>query len=68
MYICICNAVTENEIRVCAREGACTLGELECLLGVGAGCGRCKHAAHTVLNETRAGSAVALAAQAQGSR
>jgi len=53
MYICICNAITEREIRACAEDGACTLGELERCLGVGTGCGRCKHAATEVLKQTR---------------
>jgi bacterioferritin-associated ferredoxin len=53
MYICLCNAITEREIRACAEEGACTLGDLEHRLGLGAGCGRCKHLAREVLNDTR---------------
>jgi bacterioferritin-associated ferredoxin len=61
MYICICNAVTERQIRACAEDGACTLGDLECQLGVGAGCGRCRHAAKEVLIETRSDSGVILA-------
>jgi len=53
MYICICNAVTERQIRACAEAGACTLSDLECRLGVGSGCGRCRDVAHEVLNESR---------------
>ena len=51
MYICICNGLTERDIRACADEGACTLRELEHCLGVGAGCGRCKPAAAELLRE-----------------
>jgi bacterioferritin len=29
MYICICRAVTESEVRRCVREGACTLSDLQ---------------------------------------
>jgi bacterioferritin-associated ferredoxin len=55
MYICLCNAITESDIRNCgAREGACTLRDLERCLGVGANCGRCKLAAKQVLRESRA--------------
>lgn len=62
MYICICNAITEGQIRACAKEGVCTLDDLECRLGVGAGCGRCKHAATQVLNETRSDPRTILSA------
>ena len=60
MYICICNAITENQIRACAQEGACSLTDLECRLGIGIGCGRCRHAAGEVLNETRSDTSVIL--------
>ncbi len=54
MYICLCNAITERDIRsCCADEGACTMRDLERCLGVGASCGKCKHAAKQILNEVR---------------
>ncbi len=53
MYICICNAITERQIRACAEQGACSLRDLEQCLGVGAGCGRCAQSAKAVLNESR---------------
>jgi bacterioferritin-associated ferredoxin len=53
MYICICNGITEREIRACAEQGACSMRDLEKCLGVGAGCGQCKKAARELLNETR---------------
>lgn len=62
MYICICNGITEREIRSCAEEGACSLRELEACLGVGSGCGRCKHEARRVLKEVRAEPRADLAA------
>ena len=58
MYICICNAVTECQIRACSEGRACTLADLEHCLGVGAGCGRCKAVAHELLAENRAQSTV----------
>ena len=51
MYICICNGITEREIRACAEEGARSVRDLEKCLGVGAGCGQCKKAAKELLNE-----------------
>ena len=52
MYICVCNAVTECEIRRCAQLG-CSLGDLREHLGVGTSCGKCKHAAKQILREER---------------
>lgn len=54
MYVCLCNGITEKDIRnCCADEGACTMRDLECCLGVGAGCGKCRSAAKQVLKESR---------------
>lgn len=53
MYVCICNAVTDSEIRHCARLG-CGFDELREHLGVGTNCGKCKHAAKQILREERA--------------
>jgi bacterioferritin-associated ferredoxin len=56
MYICICNAVTEREIRQCAQLGASSLGELRECLGVASNCGQCKQAARQILREERSAS------------
>lgn len=56
MYICLCNGITERDIRTHAQDAECTLADLECSLGVGAGCGRCKPAAAEVLKERHAGT------------
>lgn len=53
MYICLCNAITERDIRACAEEGACTLRDLECGLGVGTSCGKCRPAAKEILDASR---------------
>ena len=41
MYVCICNPVTESEVRGCVSRGACTLPELQAQLGVALQCGQC---------------------------
>ena len=53
MYICLCNAITEHDIRACAEGGGCTLRDLETCLGVGTCCGRCRPAAKEILDEHR---------------
>jgi bacterioferritin-associated ferredoxin len=62
MYICLCNAVTERQVRECARSGACSVDELASKLGVGAGCGRCIECAVDVLREVHPGTEPALLA------
>jgi len=56
MYICLCNAITERDVRECAKRGCCSLDELSTELGVGTGCGRCRAAAKEILSEARCDS------------
>ena len=51
MYICLCNAVTEKDVRECAGNGARSVEDLGTALGVGAGCGRCRECAVELLRE-----------------
>jgi bacterioferritin-associated ferredoxin len=53
MYICLCNAVTEGQLRECAQGGTCSLEELANSLGIGTACGRCRDCAEQVLTEAR---------------
>ena len=53
MYICICNAVTESEVRNCAQHGCASFDQLQVKLGVGTCCGRCRPAAKEILDECR---------------
>lgn len=41
MYVCICNAVTEKDIRDAVDEGAISFCQLEQKLGVSTCCGNC---------------------------
>jgi bacterioferritin-associated ferredoxin len=54
MYICICNGITDRDIREAAAAGASTLNDLRRELGVAAGCGCCASCAHAVLCESGA--------------
>ena len=51
MYICICNAVTDREIRGAIALGSDTLQDLRNDLGVASCCGKCEPEARRVLSE-----------------
>ena len=53
MYICICNAITDKQIRQAAKDGTRDLWGLQAELGVATGCGSCKEAASEILAEYR---------------
>ena len=61
MYICLCNAITERQVRECARSGTCSVDELASKLGVGSGCGRCLECAVDLLREMHPAAQPALA-------
>jgi bacterioferritin-associated ferredoxin len=54
MYICLCNAVTLNQVEECARMGADSIDRLAAELGVGTCCGRCRECACDVLKAVQA--------------
>ncbi|EGV32826.1 BFD domain protein (2Fe-2S)-binding domain protein [Thiorhodococcus drewsii AZ1] len=51
MYVCICNSVTDRQIREAVEKGHDTLGKLRSELGVSTCCGKCKECARNLLNE-----------------
>jgi bacterioferritin-associated ferredoxin len=51
MYVCICNAVTDRDIRQCAELGVSSLEDLRRSLGVANCCGKCAQAASRILAE-----------------
>lgn len=51
MYVCICNPVTDRDVRVCVSRGACTLSELQAQIGVALQCGQCAPAALAIVAE-----------------
>ena len=56
MYICICNAVTDKQIRRAAASGVDTLYELRDALGVASCCGSCADEAESILREANSES------------
>jgi bacterioferritin-associated ferredoxin len=51
MYVCVCHAVTDGQIREAVCEGIGTLRELRAALGVASRCGRCAECARDILSE-----------------
>ena len=43
MYICVCKAVTDSQIKTAIDNGMDTHKALHQCLGVGSGCGKCNH-------------------------
>ena len=51
MYVCVCQAVTDRQIREAAESGARSLRDLRRDLGVTRDCGRCASCAQECLRE-----------------
>ncbi|GAB2509519.1 (2Fe-2S)-binding protein [Pseudoxanthomonas sangjuensis] len=54
MYVCICNGVTDHQIREAAASGVRTVAELTMRTGCGATCGACLEMAAEILDEVHA--------------
>jgi bacterioferritin-associated ferredoxin len=55
MYVCICKAVTDREIRGAVAEGTRTLHGLRKQLGCTGQCGKCKPQVRAILDEMVSG-------------
>jgi bacterioferritin-associated ferredoxin len=51
MYVCICNAVTDHQIRAAADRGVSTLDALAAETGCGTTCGCCREFALRILED-----------------
>ncbi|HEY0335165.1 MAG TPA: (2Fe-2S)-binding protein [Stenotrophomonas sp.] len=54
MYVCICNGVTDHQIREAAAGGCESVAELTMRTGCGSSCGSCLDMAASVLTQARA--------------
>lgn len=63
MYVCLCNGVTDREIREVAAGGCRTLPELTMRTGCGATCGSCLDMAQQILDEVHAALDVPVLSQ-----
>ena len=50
MYVCICNGVTDHQIREAAASGVRSVAELTMRTGCGATCGTCLETAAGILD------------------
>ena len=53
VYVCICNGITEQDIRQAAASGCETMSELTMRTGCGACCGTCVDVACDVLDQAK---------------
>lgn len=51
MYVCVCNAVRDRDLRKAAESGCSSFRELQALTKVATCCGRCEPMAREVFNE-----------------
>ena len=54
MYVCICNGVTDHQIREVAEAGCSSVSEMTMRTGAGANCGSCVGLAAELLDEMKA--------------
>ena len=60
VYICICNGITDHDIRQAADAGCKSVAELTMRTGAGSSCGTCIDAAAQLLDEARGVRALPL--------
>ena len=52
MYVCICNSVTDSDIRDAVINGVCNMRQLRQSTGCGSKCGSCKEMAVEILQQS----------------
>lgn len=52
MYVCLCQGVTDGQIREAIYEGCCSYREVREVTGVATQCGKCACLAKQVVRET----------------
>jgi bacterioferritin-associated ferredoxin len=62
VYVCICHAVTDRQVREVVDRGVESVAELQMHLPVGACCGSCVNAAEEIIETHRRSQAPARAA------
>jgi bacterioferritin-associated ferredoxin len=52
MYVCLCEGVTDGQIREAIYEGCCSYRDVRATLGVASQCGKCACLAKQVVRDT----------------
>ena len=65
MFVCICNAITDHEIKETIASGATTMSDLQAQLGVGTCCGCCSELAASFLSGSNAQQTVSSGIRVQ---
>lgn len=60
MYVCICNGVTDRQIREAAEAGCDSVSEMTMRTGAGASCGSCLGLVAELIDEAHARRALPL--------
>ena len=60
MYICVCKAITDKQIKTAIENGYCSRRQLNKNLGVGSVCGKCSRDVKEMLDESRATASIML--------
>lgn len=64
MYVCICNSITEKQVRAAIEQGARSVRDLNRRLGVGSECGKCTCIARQLVKQAFSEKELALAVPA----
>ncbi|WP_084263354.1 (2Fe-2S)-binding protein [Actinomadura formosensis] len=59
MYVCICNAITEDDVHGCMASGCTTAKAVKSACGFKPGCGMCTKRIHTMVSEYRTANELA---------
>lgn len=51
MYVCICKAITEQQVKDAVLQGAGSFRDVRQCLGVSTGCGKCASHARSLVNQ-----------------
>jgi bacterioferritin-associated ferredoxin len=62
MYVCVCHAISDRQIREVVERGAESLTEVQAYLPVASCCGRCEDSAREVIESYIASAASPVAA------
>ncbi len=53
MFVCVCNGITERQVREAIDQGATSLQDLTACLGVASGCGTCASFTTRLIEQSR---------------